>query len=144
MSNGSPLFHNYKSEVRKMKYGYVKKVDMTFDDALTKVKDELKKEGFGILTTIDVQQKFKEKLNIDFPKYMILGACNPPLAHKAISAEWDIGLLLPCNVTVYEKDGSVYVGIMKPTQAMVAVQNDDLRSIAQEVETKLKRVYDNI
>lgn len=127
-----------------MKYGYVKKVDMTFDDALTKVKDELKKEGFGILTTIDVQQKFKEKLNIDFPKYMILGACNPPLAHKAISAEWDIGLLLPCNVTVYEKDGSVYVGIMKPTQAMVAVQNDDLRSIAQEVETKLKRVYDNI
>ncbi|KPK72060.1 ABC transporter ATP-binding protein [candidate division WOR_3 bacterium SM23_60] len=127
-----------------MKYGYVKKVNMSFDDALTKAKEELKKEGFGILTTIDVQQKFKEKLNIDFPKYMILGACNPPLAHKAISAEWDIGLLLPCNVTVYEKDGSIYVGIMKPTQAMAAVENDNLRSIAQEVETKLKRVYDNI
>ena len=127
-----------------MKYGYVKKVNMSFDDALTKAKEELKKEGFGILTTIDVQQKFKEKLNIDFPKYMILGACNPPLAHKAISAEWDIGLLLPCNVTVYEKDGSVYIGIMKPTQAMAAVENDNLRSIAQEVETKLKRVYDNI
>lgn len=127
-----------------MKYGYVKKVNMSFDDALTKAKEELKKEGFGILTTIDVQQKFKEKLGIDFPKYMILGACNPPLAHKAISAEWDIGLLLPCNVTVYEKDGSVYVGIMKPTQAMAAVENDDLRSIAQEVETKLQHVYDNI
>ena len=127
-----------------MKYGYVKKVNMSFDDALTKAKEELKKEGFGILTTIDVQQKFKEKLNIDFPKYMILGACNPPLAHKAISAEWDIGLLLPCNVTVYEKDGSIYVGIMKPTQAMAAVENDNLRSIAQEVETRLKRVYDNI
>ncbi len=127
-----------------MKYGYVKKVNMSFDDALTKAKEELKKEGFGILTTIDVQQKFKEKLGIDFPKYMILGACNPPLAHKAISAEWDIGLLLPCNVTVYEKDDSVYVGIMKPTQAMAAVENDDLRSIAQEVETKLQHVYDNI
>ena len=127
-----------------MKYGFVKKLDLALDDALIKVRDELKKEGFGILTTIDVQQKFKEKLGIDFPKYMILGACNPPLAHKAISAEWDIGLLLPCNVTVYEKDDSVYVGIMKPTQAMASVQNDDLRNIAQEVETKLKRVFDSI
>lgn len=127
-----------------MNYGFVKKVDLAFEDTLTKVKDELKKEGFGILTTIDVQLKFKEKLGIDFPKYMILGACNPPLAHKAISAEWDIGLLLPCNVTVYEKDSTVYVGVMKPTQAMAAVQNDDLGSIAQEVEAKLKRVYDNI
>ncbi len=127
-----------------MKYGFVKKVSVNFDDAFTKVKEELKKEGFGILTTIDMQQKFKEKLGIDFPKYLILGACNPPLAHKTISAEWDIGLLLPCNATVYEKDGSVYVGIMKPTQAMAAVQNDDLHSIAQEVEIKLKRVYDNL
>jgi len=127
-----------------MKYGFVKKLDLALDDALIKVRDELKKEGFGILTTIDVQQKFKEKLGIDFPKYMILGACNPPLAHKAISAEWDIGLLLPCNVTVYEKDDSVYVGIMKPTQAMASVQNDDLRNIAQEVETKLKSVFDSI
>ena len=127
-----------------MKYGYVKKINSSFDEALIKVTEELKKEGFGVLTTIDVQQKLKEKLNIDFPKYMILGACNPPLAHKAISAEWDIGLLLPCNVTVYEKSNSVYIGIMKPTQAMAAVENDNLRSIALEVEAKLKRVYDNI
>lgn len=127
-----------------MNYGFVKKVNLTFDDTLTKVKEELKKEGFGILTTIDVKQKFKEKLDIDFPRYLILGACNPPLAHKAISAEWDIGLLLPCNVIVYEKDNSVYIGIMKPTQAMAAVQNEDLGGIATEVEAKLKRVFGNL
>jgi uncharacterized protein (DUF302 family) len=98
-----------------MKYGYVKEIDLTFDVALEKVGEELQKEGFKVLTTIDVQAKFKEKLNIDFPKYMILGACNPKLAHKAISIEWDIGLLLPCNIIVYEKDGRVGFGVMKPS-----------------------------
>jgi len=127
-----------------MNYGFVKKVDVLFDDALTKVKEELKKEGFGILTTIDVQAKFKEKLNIDFPKYQILGACNPAMAHKSISTEWNIGLLLPCNVIVYEKEGSVWVGIIKPTQAMASVESEKLRDIAVEVEAKLKSVFERL
>lgn len=127
-----------------MKYGFVKATDLTFDGALEKVETELQKEGFKILTTIDVQAKFKEKLNIDFPRYMILGACNPKLAHEAISAEWNIGLLLPCNVIVYEKDTKVWVGVMKPGEAMAIVQNDSLRDLAQRVESKLKRAFDGI
>jgi uncharacterized protein (DUF302 family) len=127
-----------------MNYGFIKKIDLAFDDAITKVKEELKKEGFGILTKIDVQAKFKEKLNIDFPKYQILGACNPQMAHKSISAEWNIGLLLPCNVIVYEKDNSVWVGIIKPNQAMAMVKNDQLREMATEVEAKLKKVFESI
>jgi uncharacterized protein (DUF302 family) len=127
-----------------MNYGFIKKIDLSFDDALVKVTDELKKEGFGILTTIDAQEKFKEKLNIDFPKYKILGACNPAMAHKAISTEWNVGLLLPCNVIVYEKENSVWVGIIKPSQAMAMVENDELKEIAAEVEAKLKTVFEGI
>ena len=127
-----------------MNYGFIKKIDLSFDDALVKVTDELKKEGFGILTTIDAQEKFKEKLNIDFPKYQILGACNPAMAHKTISTEWDIGLLLPCNVIVYEKEDSVWVGIIKPSQAMAMIENDKLKEIAAEVEAKLKIVFEKI
>jgi len=127
-----------------MNYGFIKKIDLSFDDALVKVTDELKKEGFGILTTIDAQEKFKEKLNIDFPKYKILGACNPAMAHKAISMEWNVGLLLPCNVIVYEKENSVWVGIIKPSQAMAMVENEELKEIAAEVEAKLKKVFEGI
>lgn len=127
-----------------MNYGFIKKIDLSFDVALVKVTDELKKEGFGILTTIDAQEKFKEKLNIDFPKYKILGACNPAMAHKAISMEWNVGLLLPCNVIVYEKENSVWVGIIKPSQAMAMVENDELKEIAVEVEAKLKTVFEGI
>jgi uncharacterized protein (DUF302 family) len=127
-----------------MKYGFVKATGLTFGDALEKVEEELRKEGFKILTTIDVQAKFKEKLNIDFPKYMILGACNPKLAHEAISAEWNIGLLLPCNVIVYEKDSQVWVGVMKPSEAMAIVQNEALHDLAATVEAKLKRAFDEL
>ena len=127
-----------------MVYGFLKKVYLSFDDALVKVKDELEKEGFGILTKIDVQEKFKEKLNIDFPKYQILGACNPKMAHRSISAEWNIGLLLPCNVIIYEKEGNVWVGIIRPTQAMEMIEGEELRKVAIEVETKLKNVFDKL
>jgi len=127
-----------------MDYGFVKKVDSSFDKTLAKVEEELKQEGFKILTRIDVQEKFKEKLNIDFPRYLILGACNPKMAHRAISAEWDIGLLLPCNVIVYEKENSVWIGIMKPTQAMAGIKNEELKDVAHEVEMKLKRVFENM
>jgi uncharacterized protein (DUF302 family) len=127
-----------------MNYGFVKKTELEFDGVLQRVEQELEKEGFRILTTIDVQAKFKEKLNLDFPKYVILGACNPKLAHRAITTEWNIGLLLPCNVIVYEKDDSVWVGVMKPTAAMVSVHNDTLRTLAVEVESKLKKAFRNI
>jgi uncharacterized protein (DUF302 family) len=141
-STGSPYF-SIEVEV-SMKYGFLKRLNLPFTDAVAYVTEALKKEGFGILTKIDVQEKFKEKLDIDFPKYHILGACNPPLAHKAISAEWDIGLLLPCNVIVYEKEGSVWVGIIKPTQAMALIENEQLKNIATEVEAKLKKVFEYI
>jgi uncharacterized protein (DUF302 family) len=127
-----------------MNCGFVKVTDLEFNDVLGKLEAELQKEGFGILTKIDAQAKFKEKLNIDFPKYMILGACNPKMAHQAIIAEWNIGLLLPCNVIVYEKDNRVWLGVMKPTAAMSTVQNEALRSLASAVEAKLKRVFDNV
>jgi uncharacterized protein (DUF302 family) len=127
-----------------MKYGYVKATDFEFNAALAKVETELQKEGFKILTKIDAQAKFKEKLNLDFPKYMILGACNPKMAHAAITSEWDIGLLLPCNVIVYEKENRIWIGVMKPTAAMASVQNEALGELAIEVEAKLKRAFDNI
>lgn len=127
-----------------MDYGFVKETGRNFSETIQRVEQELQKEGFKILTTIDAQAKFKEKLNIDFPKYIILGACNPKLAHEAISAEWNIGLLLPCNVIVYEKDNKVWVGVMKPTAAMLAVKNEALAGLANEVEAKLKRAFEHI
>jgi uncharacterized protein (DUF302 family) len=127
-----------------MNYGFVRETDLDFDEAMQTVEQELQKEGFKILTTIDVQAKFKEKLNIDFPRYVILGACNPKLAHEAIATEWNIGLLLPCNVIVYEKNDKAWVGVMKPTAAMSSVNNEALGDLANEVEAKLKKVFDNI
>jgi uncharacterized protein (DUF302 family) len=108
------------------------------------VTQELKKEGFGILTTIDVRQKFREKLGIDFPYYLILGACNPDLAHKALLAEEDIGLLLPCNVVVYDGDGKTVLGVIRPSTAMGMVQSLGLKETAAEVEAKLKKVFDSV
>ena len=127
-----------------MSYYFGKKIKTSFEKAVAKVTEALKAEGFGILTEIDVGNTLKNKLGVEFRNYKILGACNPHMAHKAISAEWDIGLLLPCNVIVYEKESRVWVGIMKPTQAMAGVKNDTLREIANEVEAKLKRVFDSM
>ncbi len=123
-------------------YGFKKEVDLPFSQAVELVTEELKKKGFGILTKIDVKEKFKEKLGIDFKNYVILGACNPALAHKAIEAEEDIGLLLPCNVVLYEKDGKTVLDIIKPSTAMGMIENETLGQIAAEVEAKLKKVYD--
>lgn len=125
-------------------YGFTKEMDMSFEEAERVVSEELKKEGFGILTKIDVKEKFKEKLGLDFKKYVILGACSPPSAHKAILAEENIGLLLPCNVIVYEKENKTAVSIIKPTVAMKMIENEELKQIAEEVETKLKNVFNSI
>lgn len=117
----------------------------TFDEAIQKTTEELKKEGFGVLTEIDVKETFKKKLDIDFKKYRILGACNPNFAHKAISAEDKIGTMLPCNVIVEEHDdGRVEVTAVDPLASMQAVKNDALEPIATQVRDSLKKVIDNI
>lgn len=125
-------------------YGFVKELETPFDEAVSAVTEALKKEGFGVLTTIDMRAKFKEKLNVDFRKYVILGACNPSNAFKAITAEENIGLLLPCNVIVYDKGGRTAVGIIKPTVAMGMIDNPELKPLAVEVEAKLERVFESL
>ncbi len=124
-----------------MSYYFSKRIDTSFDDAVQRVTEELKKEGFGILTEIDVKETLKKKLDVDFPKYKILGACNPPHAYQALQAESKIGLMLPCNVIVREmKEGGVEVAAIDPIASMQAVKNPDLGNIAQEIQAKLKKV----
>jgi uncharacterized protein (DUF302 family) len=127
-----------------IKYGFTKEIDASFEETLDKVSNELKKEGFGILTQINVTEKFKEKLDIDFKKYIILGACNPPSAHKAILIEENIGLMLPCNVVIYERKNKTVVSIIKPKVAMKMIGNVELEKIASTIEKKLKKVFDSI
>ncbi|MBN2738506.1 MAG: DUF302 domain-containing protein [Spirochaetales bacterium] len=125
-------------------YGLYKDLKLDVDLAEQKISEELKKEGFGVLTRIDMSAKFKEKLGIDYKKYIILGACNPPFAHKAVEAEENIGLLLPCNVIIYETGTGVRVGIIKPSAAMSMVENPVLNNIAIQIEQKLKSALDRL
>ncbi|MFD2518969.1 DUF302 domain-containing protein [Salinimicrobium flavum] len=128
-----------------MSYYFTKTVDDNFDQAIEKVTEELKKEGFGILTEIDVKETFKKKLDIDFRKYRILGACNPQMAHKAIETESKIGTMLPCNVIVQElENGKVEVSAVDPVASMQSVQNNELGVVATEVRQKLKKVIENL
>lgn len=123
-----------------MQYGFSKTVDLSFEQTIEKVTAELKKEGFGVLTSIDVKETLKQKINVDFKKYTILGACNPPIAHRALQEEEELGLLLPCNVIVYEKDDKTRVSIFDPMVMTWIVENDQMKSIATEVQEKLQRV----
>lgn len=123
-----------------MQYGFSKTVDMSYEQVIEKVTTELKKEGFGVLTSIDVKETLKQKINVDFKKYAILGACNPPIAHKALQEEEELGLLLPCNVIVYEKDGKTRVSIFDPMVMTWIMENDDIKPIATEVQERLQRV----
>jgi uncharacterized protein (DUF302 family) len=125
-----------------MEYGFTREVSLTYDQALARTAEELRKEGFGILTTIDVRETLKQKLGVEFGRYMILGACNPPLAHRALMAEERIGMLLPCNVIVYEKEGKTVVGAFDPMLMVQVVGNPAIQPIAAEVKEKLKRVLD--
>jgi uncharacterized protein (DUF302 family) len=127
-----------------MKYGFSKTTNLSYEQAIEKVTDELKKEGFGVLTTIDVKETLKKKLDVDFMKYVILGACNPPFAHKALTAEEEIGLLLPCNVAVYEKASATVVSIFDPMVMMAIVENSAMKPIAAEVRARLERVLANV
>jgi uncharacterized protein (DUF302 family) len=128
-----------------MSYYVSKKVKMTFDEAVSKVTEELKKEGFGILTEINVKETLKKKLNVDFQQYKILGACNPPFAYQALQAEDKIGLMLPCNVIVQEKSaGEIEVSAIDPIASMQAIKNPALEQVAVKVQSKLKTVIDNL
>jgi uncharacterized protein (DUF302 family) len=123
-----------------MQYGFSKTVDLSYEDAIEKVTVELQKEGFGILTTIDVKETLKKKLDVDFTRYIILGACNPPFAYKALQVEEQIGLLLPCNVIVYEKEGNTVVGAFDPMVMTTVLGNEKMQPIATEVKQRLERV----
>ncbi|MDO8672328.1 MAG: DUF302 domain-containing protein [Dehalococcoidia bacterium] len=125
-------------------YGFGKETGLTYDQAVERTKIALKEQGFGVLFEIDVRKTMKEKLGVDFRQYVILGACNPPLAHKAFESEINIGLLLPCNVIVYEEgDGSV-VAMMDPEPALGLVGREDLRPLAMEVKARLQLALENI
>lgn len=128
----------------KTDYGYSKKVSFPFEQAIEKVKEELQKEGFGILTEVDVKATLKKKLDVDFEKYVILGACNPPNAYKSLQAEIEIGLMLPCNVIIYQKMDDVFVSAVLPTVAMGMVDNEALTNVAINIEKKLKKAIDNL
>ena len=124
-------------------YAYKTTVNLSFEEAVQKVTEELKQEGFGVLTEIDVKDTLKRKLDVDFRKYKILGACNPPNAYKALQAETDIGLMLPCNVVVYEGEGgATVVAAIDPVASMRAVENIGLEATALEVRRKLQRVIE--
>lgn len=126
-----------------MTYGFFTNIDDTFDNAVTRVTEALQSEGFGVLTEIDVKATMKAKLNIEKRPYKILGACNPSLAHQALEAEPDIGLLLPCNVIVSEQEnGDIRIGFMDPQAVLTMVDQDGVEELAKEVRLRLEKVRD--
>ena len=124
--------------------GFQSTLNLPYEAALVKVTEALKAEGFGVLTSIDVKETMKKKLDVDFRKYTILGACNPPLAHKALTARPDVGLLLPCNVIVYEAGDATVVNIIDPMSMTNFIQDPALESVAEEARQRLKRVSESI
>ena len=133
------------STAHEHNFGFGKTVELGFDDAVEKVRAELAKEGFGVLTEIDVKATLKKKLDVDFRRYIILGACNPPLAHQALSTELEIGLLLPCNVVVYEAaSGGTTISMMDPVAILPMVNKPGVEKLADEVKARLERVVANI
>lgn len=132
--------------MQETRYGIKTRLPVQFDDAINATRSALQAQGFGVLCEIDIKEKMKEKLGIDFPKYLILGACNPPLAHRALEADRDIGLLLPCNVVVYEeKSGECVIAAVNPDAMMEAAGNSsELRAVAKEARERLVRVIENV
>jgi uncharacterized protein (DUF302 family) len=125
-------------------YGFSKTIDLPYPQVVEKTRAALKEEGFGVLCEIDIKEKLKEKLGVDFRNYVILGACNPPLAYETLQQEINIGLLLPCNVIVYDADGQTVVSAVDAAKMLSVVGNPELESTARTVSEKLRRVIDNI
>ncbi|MFB0505803.1 MAG: DUF302 domain-containing protein [Thermodesulfobacteriota bacterium] len=126
-------------------YAFSTVLDTSYEDAISKFTDALKEEGFGVLTEIDVKGTLKKKLDREFRKYVILGACSPPYAHRSLETDLDVGLLLPCNIIVYETDDrKASVSAINPVSALEVIQNEELRKIAEQVSEKLKRVIERI
>lgn len=125
-------------------YGHVARVDVPFEDAVARLEGGLKTEGFGVLCTIDIQAKLKEKLGVEFPRYVILGACNPTLAYRALSEEINLGLLLPCNAVVYERDGQVFVGAVDAAKLLAVVGNPAMEMMARDVNERLRRAVNSV
>jgi uncharacterized protein (DUF302 family) len=126
-------------------FGFSTVLNTSYEEAVSSVTSALKEEGFGVLTEIDVKSTLKEKLNADFRKYLILGACNPPYAYRTLQADQNVGLLLPCNVIVYETDDKkAHVSIINPMAVLETIKNEKLKAIAEEVSGKLKRVISKV
>ena len=123
-------------------YGDVRITKLPFDEAVAQMEVALKKEGFGVLCQIDIQAKLKEKLGIDFPKYVILGVCNPPLALQALQKDINLGLLLPCNAVVYEEGGQIHVGAVDALKMLSVANHPDMEGLARQVNEKLRRALD--
>lgn len=130
----------------EIRYGHQKTLsNVTFEDALARAEEELKKEGFGVLTEIDVKSTLKQKLDVDFRRYRILGACNPSFAHQALGQESHIGLLMPCNVVVQETDDKqIVVSVLDPRSVFSLVGNDSVEPLANEVDARLRRVLEAV
>ncbi len=126
-----------------LSYGYARTADLPFGEALERARAALKAEGFGVLCEIDIREKLREKLGVEFTNYVILGACNPPLAHEALKTEMNIGLLLPCNVVVYEESGKTVVAAIDAAKMLSIVGNPSLEATARQVNEKLRRVVDS-
>jgi uncharacterized protein (DUF302 family) len=125
-------------------YGEVRTTNLSFADAVAKLEEALKTEGFGVLCNIDIQAKLKEKLRVDYPRYAILGACNPPLAQQALERDVNLGLLLPCNAVVYEQGAQVMVGVVDPVAMLSIAKRPEMEGIARQVNEKLRRALDRV
>ena len=130
--------------VTKGGYGDVRKTNLHFDEAVAQIEAALQKEGFGVLCQIDVQAKLKEKLGVEFSRYLILGVCNPPIAHQALQQDINLGLLLPCNAVIYERDGQVHVGVIDAARMLSVTGHPALEGLAQQVNEKLRRALDSV
>jgi uncharacterized protein (DUF302 family) len=129
---------------RQTPYSFSRVLSLPYEATVRRVKEALKSEGFGVLTEIDVQKTLKEKLSQAYAKYIILGACNPPLAHRVLEAEPEVGVFLPCNVLVYEEEGKTVVSAMDPEAAMVLVKNERVSEVAKQVRQKMEKVLNSL
>lgn len=138
------MMKDIKNEIEKGDYGFRRTVELSFGDAVERIKSALKDEGFGVLTEIDIKAKFKEKLDKDFGEYVILGACNPGFAFQSLGIEMDLGLLLPCNAVVYERNGKIVIGMIDAEKMLGLTGRSELANMAKEVNSRLERALASV